>query len=122
MPIYEYRCQDCEHELEVMQRISADALTTCPDCGTESLKRLISQTSFVLKGSGWYATDYGGKASDPAGSPDAGGAKQGSDSGGTTSDSSSSDSSSSDSATKSGGGDGSTGASKGESTAASNDP
>ena len=61
MPIYEYRCGDCGHELEAMQRISADPLTDCPECGTDALKRLISQTSFVLKGSGWYATDYGGK-------------------------------------------------------------
>ena len=61
MPIYEYRCQECGHEMEAMQRISADALTTCPECGSEGLKRLISQTSFVLKGGGWYATDYGGK-------------------------------------------------------------
>ena len=117
MPIYEYRCQDCAHELEVMQRISAAALTTCPDCGAEGLKRLISQTSFVLKGSGWYATDYGGKATAPTESSDTDGPKQDSDSGGATSDSTSSDS-----ATKSGGGDGSTAASKGSSTAASNDP
>ena len=63
MPIYEYRCGECGHELETVQRISAPALTTCPSCHGEELKRLIGQTSFVLKGSGWYATDYKGKTS-----------------------------------------------------------
>lgn len=61
MPIYEYRCQSCGHELEVMQRMSADPLTHCPSCAQDSLKKLISQTSFQLKGSGWYVTDYKGK-------------------------------------------------------------
>lgn len=61
MPIYEYRCQQCGHELETMQRITADPLKTCPVCQENALQRLISQTSFILKGSGWYVTDYGGK-------------------------------------------------------------
>ena len=61
MPIYEYRCADCGHEMEAIQKISADPLTSCPQCGSEGLKRLISQTSFMLKGGGWYATDYAGK-------------------------------------------------------------
>jgi len=47
--------------MEAIQRISADALVTCPECHADELQRLISQTSFVLKGGGWYATDYGGK-------------------------------------------------------------
>ena len=59
MPIYEYQCQECDERLEKLQNISADPLKECPSCGaSEGLKRLISQTSFVLKGSGWYATDY----------------------------------------------------------------
>jgi putative FmdB family regulatory protein len=72
MPTYEYRCGHCGHEMEAIQRISADALTTCPECAQEALKRLISRTSFMLKGGGWYATDYAGKkthdnaASEPA--------------------------------------------------------
>ena len=61
MPTYEYRCDLCGHEMEAIQRISADALTTCPQCEGEGLKRLISRTSFMLKGGGWYATDYAGK-------------------------------------------------------------
>jgi putative FmdB family regulatory protein len=60
MPIYEYRCETCGHELEVMQRISADPLRDCPSCKTDGLRRRISLTSFALKGSGWYATDYKG--------------------------------------------------------------
>jgi putative FmdB family regulatory protein len=56
MPIYEYHCQQCG-VFEVSQRITESPLTTCPTCEGE-IRRLISLTSFVLKGSGWYATDY----------------------------------------------------------------
>ena len=59
MPIYEYGCKNCGHEWEDMQRITDDPLTDCPSCGEPQAKRLISQTSFILKGSGWYVTDYG---------------------------------------------------------------
>jgi putative FmdB family regulatory protein len=58
MPIYEYQCQSCGHELEKLQRMSDDALTDCPHCGKSSLKRLISAAAFRLKGSGWYETDF----------------------------------------------------------------
>ena len=57
MPIYEYKCLECEEEFEVMQKISEDPLTECKACGGE-LKKLITNTSFVLKGGGWYVTDY----------------------------------------------------------------
>ncbi len=66
MPIYEYRCNACGHKLETMQRISAAPLTRCPECGDDALQRLISQTSFILKGTGWYATDYQSKPTDPS--------------------------------------------------------
>jgi putative FmdB family regulatory protein len=56
MPIYEYRCKQCG-VFEVTQRITENPLTTCPTCGGDA-QRQISLTSFVLKGSGWYATDY----------------------------------------------------------------
>ena len=56
MPIYEYHCQKCG-VFEVTQRITESPLTTCPTCAGD-IRRLISLTSFVLKGSGWYATDY----------------------------------------------------------------
>lgn len=59
MPIYEYRCAKCG-QFEVMQRITEPALKRCPTCQAKVTK-LISNTSFQLKGSGWYITDYGRK-------------------------------------------------------------
>jgi putative FmdB family regulatory protein len=59
MPIYEYRCRKCG-EFEVTQRITDTALTRCPTCRGKVTK-LISNTSFHLKGSGWYVTDYARK-------------------------------------------------------------
>ena len=56
MPIYEYQCDKCG-VFEVTQRITESALKRCPTCKAK-VERIISQTSFVLKGSGWYATDY----------------------------------------------------------------
>lgn len=58
MPIYEYRCDACGHELEALQKISDPQLTACPACEADSLRRLISKPSFRLKGSGWYETDF----------------------------------------------------------------
>lgn len=58
MPIYEYRCESCGHELEALQKISDPKLTTCPQCGAESLNKLVSASAFVLRGTGWYATDF----------------------------------------------------------------
>jgi len=60
MPIYEYQCQSCGAHVEKMQRITEPALTVCPDCGGE-LQKLVSLSSFHLKGNGWYVTDYKGK-------------------------------------------------------------
>ena len=57
MPIYEYRCSDCEKHLEIMQKISDEPLSVCQECGG-SLSKLISNTSFVLKGGGWYSDGY----------------------------------------------------------------
>ena len=57
MPIYEYACCDCGKHFEVFQKISDEPLTKCRICGG-TVNRLISQCSFQLKGSGWYATDY----------------------------------------------------------------
>jgi putative FmdB family regulatory protein len=57
MPIYEYQCDSCDRRFEVMQRMTESPLATCDECGGP-VRRLISQTSFVLKGSGWYVTDY----------------------------------------------------------------
>lgn len=68
MPIYEYQCQECQSVFEDWQSGFDEKEMECPECG-ESAKRLISHTSFHLKGSGWYVTDYAGKK--PSG-PDAG--------------------------------------------------
>lgn len=57
MPIYEYKCIKCNEQFEVMQKMSDDPLTECSSCGGD-LKKLITGTSFVLKGGGWYVTDY----------------------------------------------------------------
>jgi putative FmdB family regulatory protein len=58
MPIYEYACGGCGREFEIEQRITEDPVKTCPRCRSRKVKRLISQTSFVLKGGGWYADLY----------------------------------------------------------------
>ncbi len=58
MPIYEYRCESCGHELDALQKLSDGPLQDCPDCQAPSLRRLISAPSFRLKGDGWYETDF----------------------------------------------------------------
>ena len=58
MPIYEYQCQTCEHQLERLQKLSDEPLKDCPSCGKPELKKLISAAGFRLKGSGWYETDF----------------------------------------------------------------
>ena len=58
MPIYEYRCSACGHELEKIQRMSDEPLADCPDCGATELRRLVSAPGFRLKGGGWYETDF----------------------------------------------------------------
>jgi len=62
MPIYEYRCDKCEREFEVEQRITDPPLAACPKCRSRKVRRLISQTSFVLKGGGWYSDLYSSKS------------------------------------------------------------
>ena len=57
MPIYEYKCDDCGQQHEAIQKFDDPQLTECPACEGK-LRKLISNTSFVLKGSGWYVTDY----------------------------------------------------------------
>lgn len=57
MPIYEYRCLECGKEFELMQKFSDAPLKKCPACEGE-VRKLISNTSFILKGTGWYVTDY----------------------------------------------------------------
>ena len=58
MPIYEYRCQACGHELEKLQKLSDAPLIDCPACGQPALTKLVSAAGFRLKGGGWYETDF----------------------------------------------------------------
>lgn len=58
MPIYEYQCDQCEHKLQILQKISEEPLKECPECNETALKKLISAASFRLKGGGWYETDF----------------------------------------------------------------
>ena len=58
MPIYEYRCSECGHEMEKLQKIGDLPLTECPDCGQSALVKLVSAAGFRLKGGGWYETDF----------------------------------------------------------------
>ena len=58
MPIYEYRCGECGHTLDALQKLSDDPLKDCPECAQPSLRRLISAPAFRLKGGGWYETDF----------------------------------------------------------------
>jgi len=60
MPIYEYRCEACGHQKEVLQKISDAPLTVCPACGKASFNKMLSAPGFQLTGSGWYATDFKG--------------------------------------------------------------
>lgn len=60
MPIYEYECTKCNKIHEVIQKFSDDPLKNCPDCGGE-IRKLISPSTFILKGTGWYVTDYARK-------------------------------------------------------------
>jgi putative FmdB family regulatory protein len=70
VPIYEYQCANCNHKLECIQRVDDNPLLTCPNCNTDNLRKLVSKTSFRLKGSGWYVTDF--KDKKKSGQPETG--------------------------------------------------
>jgi putative FmdB family regulatory protein len=58
MPLYEYECFLCRHRFERIQRVTAEPITTCPECGG-SVRRLLGTPALQFKGGGWYITDYG---------------------------------------------------------------
>ena len=58
MPIYEYRCDNCEHEFETIRKFSDEPLKTCPLCHQDTLRKQVSVSAFRLKGGGWYETDF----------------------------------------------------------------
>ena len=116
MPIYEYECSQCHQTSDALQKVNDPPPETCPRCGAhDTLSRLLSKTSFVLKGGGWYADLYssskpkseggeakpaaktegsGGASSAPAsGGGDGGGSSGGGSTGGTSGSSSGSSSS-----------------------------
>lgn len=107
MPTYEYRCKSCDHGFDIVQSFSDDALTTCPECGQETLKKVFGNVGIAFKGSGFYKTDSrsGSSSSSSSGSSTSSAGSGGS----STSDSSTSSSSSSTSS----GGDAGSGSSSG---------
>ena len=102
MPIYEYRCDDCGHEFETIQKISEDPLKECPACQQSALVKKISAAGFRLKGSGWYETDFkSANKRNLSGSSESSKNSDGDSKGGSDTNSSSSDKGSSESGTKS---------------------
>ena len=65
MPIYEYQCGSCSHQMDKLQKISDAPLTDCPECSEPELKKMISATGFRLKGAGWYETDFKSSGNKP---------------------------------------------------------
>ena len=63
MPLYEYRCESCQHQFEVIRKFSDAPLDVCPSCGQGPVVKLLSSPAFQFKGSGWYITDYARKDS-----------------------------------------------------------
>jgi len=73
MPIYEYVCDACGHQKDVLQRMSAEPLSICPACNADQFRRRVSASGFRLKGTGWYETDF--KTGSKKNLADTGGAK-----------------------------------------------
>ena len=63
MPLYEYRCESCQHQFEVIRKFSDAPLDVCPSCGAGPVVKLLSSPAFQFKGTGWYITDYARKDS-----------------------------------------------------------
>ena len=65
MPIYAYRCENCGHAKDALQKLSDPVLTVCPACGEPTLRKQVTAAGFKLKGSGWYVTDFRGDKNAP---------------------------------------------------------
>jgi putative FmdB family regulatory protein len=76
MPLYEYRCEACEHLFEVIQRFSDPPVSVCPSCGNGPVVKLLSSPAIQFKGTGWYITDYARKGKDGAAASDGSGKKK----------------------------------------------
>lgn len=102
MPTYEYKCKDCDHQFDIVQSFTDNALTTCPSCKKKALRKVFSPPGVTFKGSGFYKTDSrsgNGKSSSSA--PSGPSEKSDTSSSSSDSSSSSSDTTSSSSDTKS---------------------
>jgi len=66
MPIYQYQCSECGHEMEALQKMSDPKLTDCPQCNAPALKKKVTAAAFKLKGTGWYETDFKNSGKKPA--------------------------------------------------------
>ena len=77
MPIYEYVCERCGRLTEVMQKLRDPPPPECPECGAGPLARLVSRTTFQLKGGGWYSDLYGAPKKKPSGDGGGGGSAEG---------------------------------------------
>jgi len=117
VPTYEYECPKCPRTFEVRQRISEPALATCDRCGGP-VHRLISPAPFILKGGGWYVTDYPSESRKKAMKSESSGSSSSSTDGKSSTSSSSDSSSSSSSGSSSSGSGGSTAGSGGSKPAA----
>ena len=71
MPIYAYRCSECGHAKDVLQKMSDPVLTGCPACGAQAFTKQVTAAGFQLKGSGWYVTDFRGDNKAAKGTDDA---------------------------------------------------
>ena len=89
MPIYDYKCGACGNRFQLVRKITDESSPSCKACGSAETEKVISPSAFVLKGSGWYLTDYSNKNKAPAGESTASSSSSESTSGG---DASSSDS------------------------------
>ena len=58
MPIYQYQCDQCDHQMEALQKISDAKLVDCPKCNAPALRKQVTAAAFKLKGTGWYETDF----------------------------------------------------------------
>jgi len=65
MPIYEYQCEACGYQFDIIQKVSDEKLTVCSKCNKTKLKKLVTAAGFKLKGTGWYETDFKTKKKNP---------------------------------------------------------
>jgi putative FmdB family regulatory protein len=58
MPLYDFKCTNCGHQLELIRKMSDASVTNCPNCQQETFAKMLSAPNFQLNGSGWYVTDF----------------------------------------------------------------